>query len=312
MVVVEDVFGLTKASNNPFAPVNNTRWKFRTTPQKIEAFQQWLNQQVASGAIKIRPGDTPEQYWRRYIQMGYAKGAGRSFDDVMKKGVRDPMGVSDFYRGSKEEFLRSSFAHEVAQEKVELLAGRVYTDLKGVTEQMAAGLTRELTDGLVQGLSPREVARRLSDTVEGIGRKRALTIARTETIRAHAEGQLDALEALGVDEIGVSVEWSTTGDRRVCPLCRPLEGIVMSIKEARGLLPRHPNCRCAYIPANVGESKADQKRGKFKIEKALDKSIKAEPGKGSLAEKKDRSYWTGADRKIKKKRPDAVLKGEIN
>src|SRR5690606_33704519 len=86
----------------------------------------------------------------------------------------------------------------------------------------------------------REIARELNRQID-VGAKRAATIARTEIVRAHNEGALDALEELGVDEIGVMVEWSTAGDNRVCPLCRPLEGVILKTKEAHGMFPRHPN-----------------------------------------------------------------------
>ena len=48
-----------------------------------------------------------------------------------------------------------------------------------------------------------------------------------------------AFEALGVEELGVAVEWATAGDEAVCELCEALEGVVLKIEEARGMLPRH-------------------------------------------------------------------------
>jgi hypothetical protein len=132
-------------------------------------------------------------------------------------------------------------------------------------------------------------------------------IARTEVIRAHAEGQLDALEELGVEELGVEVEWTVTEDSRLCPLCAALKGVVLTLDEAKGLLPRHPNCRCAFIPANVGEDEEGQLRSKSAIEKAIDKSIQAESPKRPLEEQRERSRWPGADTKIAKTRPEGIV-----
>ena len=90
-------------------------------------------------------------------------------------------------------------------------------------------------------------------------------------------------------------EWSTAGDDRVCPLCGPLEGSVMTVKEARGLLPRHPNCRCAWIPADKKRKEAGQKRGPAR-DAAVKKSIKAEgptKKKRSFRDIKRRSVWQG-------------------
>lgn len=55
-------------------------------------------------------------------------------------------------------------------------------------------------------------------------------------------------------------------------MCVPLEGTVLKIDEAQGMLPRHPNCRCAWIPANVGEDEEDQKRGQKEVKAALSDS----------------------------------------
>jgi hypothetical protein len=97
----------------------------------------------------------------------------------------------------------------------------------------------------------------------------------------------------------------------------------MTTKEARGLIPRHPNCRCVLIPANVGEPKDDktkvnfrdprtgevktkevtQKRTKGEVDRAFKKSLKAEGKKDPLKESK----WVGADKKIAKTRPKSVV-----
>jgi len=281
--------------------VGNARWNFHSNPDKIKAFKQWLKAQM-DATIRSR---TEEQLWAAYVEEGFKKGAGRAFDDTKKaqRIIDENKEGLDFYRGTKEEFLRSSFARPVAVEKVKLLAGRSFDELEGVTSQMAQRMTRALADGLVQGKSPRDIARDLDNDLD-IGRERALTIARTEIIRAHAEGQLEALSQLGVEEVGVAVEWSTTGDDKVCELCEPLEGVVLKLEEARGLLPRHPNCRCAWIPANVGEDDDNQKDTKSSIADSLDESVEREGGN-------DRSAWTGADASISPNRPEPIVGNDL-
>ena len=113
-------------------------------------------------------------------------------------------------------------------------------------------------------------------------------IARTEVIAAHAEGQLDAYSVLGVKQVKVQAEWLTAGDDLVCPLCADLDGEVMSIDEARGLIPRHPLCRCAWKPVTDKKSDADR------IQKSIRSSILKERKKGtSLKEAVSRSTWVG-------------------
>lgn len=324
------------SSKTPSKVVTNQRWAGLTDPRKVQEFQRWLATQIQTDIIEEEEETLDQAYWQKYVEEGYRKGAGRAFDDTRKVALSsDASGVSDFYRGTREEFLRSAFAQPVAIEKVQLLTSRVFTDLKGVTEAMSVQMARALADGLVQGDNPRKIARDMvgpGSPLEKIGKRRAQLIARTEIIRAHAEGQLDAFENLGVENVGVAAEWSTAGDDRVCPLCQPLEGTVMPVKEARGLLPRHVQCRCAWIPANVGEDKTEKTRVRFKdpktgeikttfisksrskaeVQKSISDSIRAEipkrqVGKRTLAQQKARTPWRGADKAISKKRPKGIL-----
>jgi SPP1 gp7 family putative phage head morphogenesis protein len=84
--------------------------------------------------------------------------------------------------------------------------------------------------------------------VKSISVRRAGALARVEVIRAHANAQLDAFELLGIKKVGLKAEWHTAGDEKVCPKCKPLEGAVFTIAQARGLIPRHVNCRCCWLP----------------------------------------------------------------
>ncbi len=228
-------------------PVLNQRWAFRSDAEKLRLFQEWLQAESQLEILAGAQAATDEAYWQAFVEEGYRKGAGRAFNDTRKAALASGVAEEALFEGTRLEFLRSSFARPVAIGKVKLLAGRVFTDLKGVTEVMNTKMTRILAEGLAQGQNPAEMARTMIK--DGMGftktrgiQSRAMTIARTEIIRAHAEGQLDAMEDLGVTEVGVMVEWSTAGDDRVCPLCAPMDGVVLKIPEARGLLPRHPNC----------------------------------------------------------------------
>jgi SPP1 gp7 family putative phage head morphogenesis protein len=257
---------------SPQKPTTNVRFAFRTDPEKITAFQDWLRTQFG----QLLTGKNEEGLWQAFTEDGYRRGAGRTFDDTkssayVRANATDTM---PHYEGTRDEFLRSAFAGPVAVEKVKLLAGRAFDDLENVTSDMSTRMSRTLTDGLVTGSSPRDIARDLSDDLD-LSRGRAETIARTEIIRAHAEGQLDAMETLGVTQVGVQAEWLITDDEKLCDECAPLEGIVLDIDEARGMLPRHPNCRCAWMPANVGEDDEDQKRSAKEIEAAVRDSQEA-------------------------------------
>ena len=310
----------------------NQRFKFRSTAKQVDAFQKWLMTQIKVDIISAKMTD---KYWEKFVEDGYRRGAGRAFDDTRKASLATKAGedVSAFFAGTREEFLRSSFGRPVAINKVKLLAARTFSDIKNVTDVMATQIRRELTDGLVKGDNPRTIARAITKRVDAIGKTRAEQIARTEIIRAHAEGQLDSMEALGVEEVNVMVEWSTAGDDRVCPRCIDMDGAVLQVKESHGLIPRHVLCRCAFIPANLGESPKGQIRGKPKIDRAIDDSLRHDlpkgrlikgkrrfkdpktgkftvppsEGKKSLADLKKTTKWQGADVDISKTRPPGLL-----
>jgi SPP1 gp7 family putative phage head morphogenesis protein len=107
---------------------------------------------------------------------------------------------------------------------------------------------------MAEGRSPLDIAEALVDRVERVGLTRARLIARTEVIGAHAEATLNAYEEAGVTGVEVEAEWTTAGDDRVCPECESMEGRSFTLAEARGMIPAHPNCRCAFLPKIVGGS----------------------------------------------------------
>lgn len=317
LVVTEDAFGLKRSPTPEWAKeipagealYQNERWKFQTSFQKTGAFGNWLKAKYAETILQENMQAVEDKYWKAYLMDGFKKGAGKSYADVMKKGLKTSETDKAFYQGGQAQFLKDAFAQPETIEKAKLLASRVYSNLEGVTQNMATQMNRILTDGLIQGMHPNEIAKRLSAEV-GIAAKRAKTIARTEIIYAHAEGQLLALEKLGVAEVGVNVEWSTAGDGHVCPKCSPMGGTVFKIKDAHGLIPRHPNCRCSFVPAFVGESDKDQLKTKEKVEGAIRKSIKAELGKKAEkmtpAQQKAASKWAGADVNVTPLKPPIV------
>lgn len=296
LVVKDDVFGLEKREPFTIMQMNERRaWAFRSSAKKVQAYRDWLQQQVDAKILAPVDGISGKSWTATYVESAYRKGMVRAYTDL---NSIDLAKSPDFYAGGKAQFLRSAFGSPEALQKMELLYTRSYQELKGVTDVMSQQMSRVLATGLSRGEGPAKISRELRKVVTTMKKTRADTIARTEVIAAHAEGQLDSFERLGVEEVSIMAEWSTAGDDRVCELCAPLEGVVMTIAEARGLLPRHPNCRCAWIPANKARREKGQKRGKRK-DQAISRSIGAEAPKKlrrSLADVHKRSVWAGEGR----------------
>ena len=271
--VGEDKWGLV-----PKPTTNAAEWKFNSKPEQVEAFKKWLKTQ-----IDIQFQKSEDELWIRYIQEGLKKGAQRTFNDYYK-GTRFAKGQGAFYQGSKEQFMQSAFAQPVAVDKVKLMAGRSFNELQGITDEMSMKITRTLTDGLVQGKNPMDIAKDLSNQVN-LSKKRAAVMARTEIVRANAEGQILAIRALGIEQVGVAVEWKVNApgvdekDGGPCKLCAPLEGAMFSLAEAEGLIPRHPNCRCAFIPV-VGQ-RINYRKTRKKVDISVTRQHKNDPWVGA-------------------------------
>lgn len=276
----------------------NTQWAFLTDAQKVKAFQQWLVPQINAGILEAPNGVDPDQPWTSdYVESAYMKGINRAWQDTHQEAIA--AGVPpEIFEGGAKSFINDAFGGNVATGKIELLATRSFEQLKGVTAAMGQELNRILSAGIANGSSASTLAKQINDSISGITKKRAMTIARTEIIHAHAEGQLDAFEKMNIKEVGVLAEWKTAGDGKVCPLCNALNGAILTVKEARGILPRHPNCRCAWLPAGIGEPTTGQKWAKDIIDEQMLDSMKLETGEKTGKGARAKSKWLGASKKI--------------
>lgn len=245
--------------------ITNAPFHFETNDDKLKKFNEWLKKQADEGILKASPKFEPikapgepqrkfniDKPWiYTHIESAYTKGIKRGFNETHQI----PLGAEKGYGvGAKDSFFRSATGRPIRVEKIRMLYTRAYENLKGVTADMGAKMSNVLAEGLVKGWTPNAIARRMAK-VTGMSLKRAKTIARTEIVHAHAEGQLDAMEDAGVKRVGARVEWTTQKDDRVCPKCEDMEGKIFTIVKARGRIPLHPNCRCAWTPVPVRQKK---------------------------------------------------------
>jgi len=141
-----------------------------------------------------------------------------------------------------------------AEAGAEDFLGNYQVQLLGdVSTELAGGIQRTITQGVLTGKSIPEVARDIGRVVQDpeafrtagktvfkTAQQRASLIARTETLRAHNEGRTVFYRQVGVTQ----VQWITAHDERTCPVCRPLEGKVFGIDE---IPESHPGCRCSRL-----------------------------------------------------------------
>lgn len=252
-IVDRDCFGLTSPS---FLAINDQtgfhQFAFTSDARKHDEFMEWLRKQIELEVLESidRNGNPVDPTWQDvYVRAVYERGVTQA---VAAVGVAVP-GAAPLIPVAS-----SFFFQPVHLPSLELLFTRNYEALKDITDTMASRISRELTLGFAQGLSPLQIAKNLRDQVNGVGLVRARTMARTEIIHAHAQATLNVYEQMGIEQVGVEpeVDWTTAGDAIVCPRCvAGAKAGPYTIKKARGLLPQHPNCRCSFVAHVTKEQK---------------------------------------------------------
>lgn len=260
-IVDRDVFGLTQprpfrplgnADQTSFSPLPERAFQFSTMPEKVDGFMTWLEDQQSQGLLEISSrrqlGHAANSQWQNvYLQSAYQKGVSRARLEMQKAGVSMP--IAD--QGNIKESVSAAFNRPFHADRVGSIYARAYNELKGVTQAMDTAISRALSDGLLAGKGPLDIARDINKQVDGIGIARARLIARTETIRAHHVATIQEYRNAGVLGIKVKAEWLTAGDSRVCAECAALQGRVFTLDEIEPLIPLHPQCRCVALPVDV-------------------------------------------------------------
>lgn len=121
-----------------------------------------------------------------------------------------------------------------------MFSDRIWQD----KEQLGKNLRSGLTQSMILGESMDKISdmiRKNIDTAE----YNSMRIARTETKRVTYCAHVDAFEDTGVKRLRYRV--ANGGDHRVCSVCKADNDKGYNRGE-EPTLPRHPNCRCVYIP----------------------------------------------------------------
>lgn len=196
-----------------------------------ELFSAWLDQQLDEGVMGA-VGTNRNQY----IQRAYDSGL-RSANASLNRSNVD-VATSEIAR------LRNQPVH---RDRLELLFTRDREALDGITSAVSKESSRVLGDSLMEEASAGVAANKLTDRIDTVGKTRATTHARSHVVKTHNEATLTRYQQVLGDggEVEVEAEILTANDSRVCDICEPKHGEVMTVKEARSdPPPYHPECRC--------------------------------------------------------------------
>lgn len=244
----------------------------------VDVFSVWLHN------LQERTFENLQDALQDAVQQGYELGATQARARVGNRTQRALAGPTDGSLG--------------------VVQASAVQDLAGIVSVVTQQGSRYFSSSVLNKQQPRATARGLGMIVDHVGVARGNLLASYAVVRAHAQGTLDTLQALGVTHVGVIPEHIpgnvvhdhalhdapvelasiklrvprpkpkpskisrarkverkleqalpglvsvvTAGDDKVCPICEALaEDGPYTLDEARGLIPRHVNCRCALIP----------------------------------------------------------------
>jgi len=218
-------------------------YDFTTDAGKLQAFAEWLEgaigEELFQGAAEFNAGLWTNIYIKRAYMTALTQSNGR---------LASLAGLLGTETGAAA--LLTPFHVDALQ----LLYTRNFAELKGITEAMSQQISRVLADGLAQGQGPPQLAKLISGRVDKIGITRARVLARTEIIHTHAEATLNNYARYGIQGVRAQAEFRTAGEG-VCQQCQELAARdfgfgpgVYPLERARGVIPAHPSCRCAWLP----------------------------------------------------------------
>ena len=167
-----------------------------------------------------------------------------------------------------------------------------------ISRKVSLDMVDIIMDGMREGLNGREIGRNLRKVstapkvvnvapkvVDGVVTRKGYSytipnrrwtemIGRTEANRATTMGRV---ESYNTSKMVKSLEHITAGDKRVCPICEPLDGKVYTLAEAGKAIPVHVMCRCTVeVHEYYSDAKPEKAEENFKLDD-VDRTINTAP-----------------------------------
>lgn len=182
----------------------NARYSYDLNAALLQSVLQGLDTLVDSELLE--GGQNQLWFFENYVQPAYERGTAQQYMNLSRQ--------SPTYSAVRES-LAALVRSEPYQRRLLLVRAREFEEMKGLSGQVKADMSRVLTDGLARGLGPRDVAANLTQQI-GIEEPRAHRIARTEIPTALRRARMDeadeAREEMGLrtKEMHISALSTTT------------------------------------------------------------------------------------------------------
>ena len=213
----------------------------------------WLFRQERYNAL-LRQLDAEFGKWGTFATAQVTRGQ----EQGIESGVRDSSRLIE--AGIKEAGLSTAFNRlSVAsvQASIGFLADN--TPLSALFARINAATAEDAKQALInsvaQGWGARRTAQELRSTLS-IPLSRALTIARTETLRSYRTATQQTYQANA--DVLTGWYWTASKSRRTCLSCLSRDGQFYPLEKP---FPPHPRCRCTLTPAIKGVDEPTRETG---------------------------------------------------
>ncbi|WAI83203.1 MULTISPECIES: phage minor head protein [Achromobacter] len=229
----------------PAEPVVNKSYTFRLDQALLSSIFADTDRLVDE--ILLEGGERNLWLFESYVGVAYQRGTAQEFANLGQQSPAYKAG-----RDSLQALLRS----EPYQARLSLVRARQFEEMKGLSGQVKADMSRILSDGIGRGLNPRDIARNLTEQT-GIEARRGHRIARTEVPmalrRARWDEQDQAQEDYGTQAklmhmSALSPTTRRTHARRHAKLFTSEETREWYARDANAI-----NCKCSQVSVLVDE-----------------------------------------------------------
>jgi SPP1 gp7 family putative phage head morphogenesis protein len=252
-IVDRDVFGINPITNQDYFQERELADK--PVSEKVDKFTAWLAS-IGIMFLLEKANNYIDTMWTdRYVDEAFIKGKSRAVVELKKQNYPQEE-IPDVSTQSIMFALSAGILTGVVGKFADMLGltrTQTRNDYRKINADMEQDVRRTLSDGLLKGLSSKELAKSINERVD-VYKVRGDTVASTETVKAHHVAMVSLFIASGVEEASIEAEWRTAQDDRVCPICAPRNGKIYPMSEIIGMIPVHPRCRCIALPATIKNS----------------------------------------------------------
>lgn len=238
-----DFFGLKNKQNKA---LTQSQGKHLTIDEKVSLFILWLERQININVFGDKKNPGIGKWMDTYIDDAFTRGLKNGFVGLKQADYADE-------NDAEPSLSRKTKSTKKYLASLALLKIKAREELRGVASVTVQQITRVIIDDISANRTAEFITKDVINRLNKIGKKRAKDVANTEVIREYNHAKLDLWAEAGITLVGVTAEWVTAEDDKVCQFCDDMSGSLYNITEAYILIPAHVGCRCTWRIASAFE-----------------------------------------------------------